>query len=192
MIYLIGGAPRVGKSILGQQLAVKLKISWISTDILVELLKAKNVEGTKAEWNAAPEAIAAHADWFFPCLERFVFGVSSLAGSYVIEGVSFLPAQVAQLSTQYEIRSIFLGCAKMTLERLDRFPGRSRGYASLPEEARRQFAQDIPRWSEFVRQETECFDYPYIDMSDDFPSRLREADVMLTVDALSEGPDRSV
>ena len=62
----------------------------------------KNVEGRKVEWNAAPEAIAAAAaEWFFPCLERFVWGVNSLAEGYVIEGVDFLPAQVAHLSAEY-------------------------------------------------------------------------------------------
>jgi 2-phosphoglycerate kinase len=192
MIYLVGGAPRVGKSILGQRIAAKLKIGWISTDLLWELLRAKNVEGTNIGWNAAPEAIAATAEWFYPCLERFVWGITSLAESYVIEGVAFLPAQIAQLSAQYEIRSVFLGCSKMTLERFDRFPGRSRGYTSLPQEIRRQFAQDIPLWSEFVRQESERFGYPYVDMSDDFPSCLSEADVILTAGASPEGRDRSV
>jgi 2-phosphoglycerate kinase len=192
MIYLVGGAPRVGKSILGQRIAAKLKIGWISTDLLWELLKAKNVEGTNIGWNATPEAIAATAEWFYPCLERFVWGVSALAESYIIEGVAFLPTQIAQLSAQYELRSVFLGCSKMTLERFDRFPGRSRGYASLPKEIRRQFAQDIPLWSEFVRQESERFGYPYVDMIGDFPSRLSEADVILTAGASPEGRDRSV
>lgn len=43
MIYFIGGAPRSGKSVLGQQFATKQGISWISTDLLVEILKAKHV-----------------------------------------------------------------------------------------------------------------------------------------------------
>jgi 2-phosphoglycerate kinase len=47
MIYLIGGAPRVGKSVLCQQVAAKLKIGWISTDLLMEVLRAKNAEGIK-------------------------------------------------------------------------------------------------------------------------------------------------
>jgi 2-phosphoglycerate kinase len=34
MIYLIGGAPRVGKSTLCQQVSAKLGIGWISTDLL--------------------------------------------------------------------------------------------------------------------------------------------------------------
>ncbi len=186
MIYFVGGAPRVGKSILGQRISAKLKIGWISTDLLVELLRVKNDDGVKAEWNAAPEIIAATAEWFFPYLERFVWGVSSLAENYVIEGVGFLPAQVAQLAATYQIRSVFLGCSRMTLERFDQFPGRSRGYANLPDEVRRQFAQDVPLWSEVVRQEAKRFGYPYVDMSDDFPLRLSEADAVLTAGAFPE------
>ena len=72
MIYLVGGAPRAGKSILGQQVAANLKIGWISTDLLSTLLGMTNVEGIKTEWNATPEAITANAEWFLPYFERFV------------------------------------------------------------------------------------------------------------------------
>ena len=34
MIYFVGGAPRVGKSILGRRLSAKLKVGWVSTDLL--------------------------------------------------------------------------------------------------------------------------------------------------------------
>jgi hypothetical protein len=78
---------------------------------------------------------------------------------------------------------VFLGCSKMTLERFDNFPGHSRGYAALPEEMRRQFAHDVPLWSEFVRGEAERFEQPYVDMIGDFDSRLREADALLTAGA---------
>jgi hypothetical protein len=179
MIYLIGGAPRAGKSILGQKLAAQLRIGWISTDLLTEMLKAKNVPGLQHKWDATPEAVTATAEWFFPCLERFVWGVQSMADNYLIEGVSFLPAQVVQLSDQYLIRSVFLGCSQMTLERFDKFPGHSRGYATLPEEMRRQFAHDVPLWSEFIRQEAEQWGRPYVDMSEDFQSRLVEAETVL-------------
>ena len=189
MIYLIGGAPRVGKSILCQQISVRLKIGWISTDLLMHLLRVKDVKGIKTEWNATPEAITANAEWFFPCLKQFIWEVSSLARSYAIEGVDFLPAQVEQLSTLYKIHSVFLGCSQMTLERFDRFPGRSSGYSFLPEATRRQFAQDIPLWSEYIRQEAERFSLHYVDMIGDFHSRLSEADAILTAGAISVGSD---
>ncbi|MEJ2750615.1 MAG: hypothetical protein P8183_22325, partial [Anaerolineae bacterium] len=109
-----------------------------------------------------------------------IWGVSALAENYLIEGVDFLPAQVAQLAAQYPLRAVFLGCAQMTPERFDQFPGRSRGYAHLPGPLRRQFAHDVPLWSAFIRQEAKRFQYPYIDMSVDFTTRLNEAEAALT------------
>lgn len=180
MIYLIGGAPRSGKSVLGQQVAVNLKSSWISTDVLFQLLHVAKVDGLATAWDATLPAIIAKAELFFPYLERFVWSVNSLADSYVIDGVDFLPAHVAQLAAHYPIRAVFLGCSHMTLVRFDQFPGRSQGYASLPEAMRRQIVHDVPLWSAFIQQEASRFGYPYMDTSDDFPARLHEAAALLT------------
>lgn len=180
MIYLVGGAPRAGKSLVGQQIASDLKMGWVSTDLLVELLRVKNEKGVKTEWNAAPEAILADAEWFWPYLERFIWGVSSQAENYLIEGVGFLPAQVRELSKKYQIRSVFLGCSQMTLEKLDQYPGRSPGYGYLPEELRRQIARDIPLWSRFIQAECERLGYRYVDMADDFSERLGQTAKALT------------
>jgi predicted kinase len=72
MIYLIGGAPRVGKSILSQRTAARLRIGWISTDLLVDMLRVNNSTEQKVDWNADPAAITAAADSFMPYLERFI------------------------------------------------------------------------------------------------------------------------
>ena len=182
MIYFVGGAPRVGKSILCQHIAAKLAIGWISTDLLKDLLRVQAAKVTSVLWNE-PTTIVATAEWFFPYLERFVWGVNSLAEHYLIEGVDFLPAQVAKLSTQYPIRCVFLGCSEMTLERFEHFPGRSLGYIGLPADMRRQIVQHVPMHSELVQRETERFGYPYIDMVGDFQTRLSEADAALTASA---------
>jgi hypothetical protein len=99
MIYFIGGAPRVGKSSLCQRVASKMKIGWISTDLLMEVLRVNLTNGTKSAWDATPEAIAANAEWFFPYLDRFVWGFNAMADGYVIEGVDFLPSQIQRLSS---------------------------------------------------------------------------------------------
>jgi hypothetical protein len=190
VFYLIGGAPRVGKTILCQRISAELQIGWVSTDLLYDLLRFKDVPGVKTEWDAAPEAITAAAEWSFASLERFIWGVNSMADSYAIEGVDFLPAQVAQLSTRYPLRGVFLGCSHMTLEQFDQFPGRSRGYAHLPEAMRRQIVRDVPLWSEFIRQEAGRCGYPYIDMAGDFTARLSEAAALLT--ANPPGPGGSI
>ena len=180
MIYLIGGAPRVGKTTLTQRIVAQMGIGWVSTDALMTLLRAKEVEGVPNEWNADPEAIIATADWFFPCLEQFIWSVSSLAEHYIIEGVNFLPTHVKTLSEKYPVRTVFLGCANLTLERFDQFPGHSKGYAQLPEKMRRRIVHDVPLWSNFIQKEAIAFNYPYIDTSDNFSQRLNEAETTLT------------
>ncbi|HSJ89832.1 MAG TPA: hypothetical protein VK909_21655 [Anaerolineales bacterium] len=175
MIYLIGGAPRAGKSILCQQFSAELRIGWISTDLMMELLRVNGDPVVKNEWNAAPAAIAANAKWFYPYLERFIWGVNSCAKDYVIEGVDFLPAQVLQLLNQYPIRTVFLGCSRMTLKTFDQYPGHSVGYSHLPEQAKRQIIHDVPLWSEFIREEAGRFGFSYHDTSDDFEHRIQEA-----------------
>lgn len=57
MIYLIGGAPRVGKSILYRQFAARLRMGWISTNLLGALLRAGQEAGAKTEWNAGWHAL---------------------------------------------------------------------------------------------------------------------------------------
>ena len=76
---LIGGAPRAGKSILAQRISSKMEVGWISTDLLMELLRLKKEDGVKVEWNAAPEAITANAEWFFPYLEVYFVIVQKTA-----------------------------------------------------------------------------------------------------------------
>jgi hypothetical protein len=182
MISFIGGAPRAGKSTLALRLCSNAHVGWVSTDLLMELLKVANAAGRKMKWDATPEAISAHAEWFFPYLERFVWGVSSLADQYMIEGVDFLPAQIARLSAHYPLRAVFLGRSHLTIEDLDRDAARS-GYARMPEALRRQIVEDVPRWSAFIHQEAERFGYTYVDMTSDFPQRLVEAEQVLTTTA---------
>lgn len=179
MIYLIGGSPRVGKSILCQQVAAKLAIGWISTDVLKELLKVQGANITSIAWSD-PATIRATAEWFYPYLERFVWGIGSMAESYVIEGVDFLPEQIAQLSQKYQVRCVFMGCSEMTVERFEQFPGHSPGYIGLPEGLRQQIIQHVPIHSELVQQEAERFGYPYIDMVGDYQARLAEAEALLS------------
>jgi hypothetical protein len=165
---------------LGERLCTTLKAGWISTDVLMDLLRMANVPGCKMQWDAAPGAITANAEWFFPYLERLIWGVSSFTDQYVIEGVDFLPAQVAALSTHYPLRAVFLGCSRMTLEDFTRFPGRSKGYINLSETQRRQMVGDVERWSGFIRQEAERLGFTYVDMVGDFSQRLTVAEMVLT------------
>ncbi len=178
MIFLIGGAPRSGKSTLGQLIAAQERIGWIGTDLLIELLRVAHDPGAPRQWDAAPEAIRATAEWFSPFLDRFLWGLSSQADHYLIEGVHFLPGHAVALAQKYAIRSVFLGCSRMSLARLDAYPGRSPGYAHLPTTLRLQIAADVPAWSALLERECERWGAPYLDLVDDFADgqrRIRQA-----------------
>ena len=63
----------------------------------------------------------------------------------------------------------------MTLKDFDQYPGRSPGYGFLPVEVRQQIVQDVPLWSEFIRQQSEQAGISYVDMSGSFTQHLQEA-----------------
>ncbi len=155
MIYFVGGAPRSGKSSRGQRVVANLKIGWTSTDLLKDLLRVQDVEGGPAVWEWDPQTIAASAEWFYPFLERYVWGLNPIADHYLIGGVDFLPRQASLLAEKFPLRSVFLGCLEMDFALFDRYPGRSRGYAGLPESTRRHLVGMIPEWSAFMRSEAE-------------------------------------
>jgi hypothetical protein len=69
----------------------------------MELLSVANVAGRKMKWDAAPQAITAHAQWFFPYLERFIWGVSELADHYVIEGVDGVQRLAVRVDTEQAV-----------------------------------------------------------------------------------------
>jgi hypothetical protein len=73
-----------------------------------------------------------------------------------------------------------LGRSTLTLEQFDAFPGRSRGYAGLPLEMRRQIVRDVPSWSELITREATAEGLSYVDTSEDFSQRLKEAETVLT------------
>ena len=52
---------------------------------------------------------------------------------------------------------------------------------------RRQIVQDVPLWSEFVRQEAGRSGYPYIDTRGDFAARLRETEAELITAGTVDG-----
>lgn len=172
---------------LCQQFAAHERIGWTSTDVLYDLLRVGGVVGVKNEWDASREAIASHAEWFYPYLQRLTWSVNSLADHYVIEGVGILPKQVKQLSEEYKLRAVFLGNSQMTVERLDAYPGRSRGYAELPIELKYQIATDVPQWSEYVAQEAEAYGYGYVDTGADFERQLQRAEAMLLAEVPNLG-----
>lgn len=135
MIYLIGGAPRVGKSIVAKKIAETTKAYFVSTDdVCSQAIKELSEEtkkekfplpdfsGTASENTLTPEErvelqlISARS--LEPDLDKIILQALSRNEDLVIEGVHLLPEHVHQLVMQYgptKLKSLFIG-----LENTDR------------------------------------------------------------------------
>ena len=178
MIKLIGGAPRVGKTLLAERVAQDSRASWISTDVLTTVIRVGVPDLTRIDWGNV-DTITAHTERFFPYLERFIWGVTSLRAPYVIEGVDFLPAQAAQLAQRFGVRSVFLGDSEMTAARLQANLGRQPWLAGASPERFQEMADHVVAHTTLVKRECARLGLRFVDMAGDFEQRLREAAALL-------------
>lgn len=130
MIYLIGGAPRVGKSIIAKQLMTEKNIPWLSTDVLRSVLY--DVTPETLQKKLFPYGGASDNDVVFAepikviidqhvteahsmavGLERFIKHQLDAHDDFILEGVHLLPEIVADFYKKYpdlqgQIKIIFI------------------------------------------------------------------------------------
>ncbi len=129
MIYIIGGAPRVGKSIIAKRIAESNQTSFISTDDVcdkaIESLSDEErkikfplpgFSGTASENTLTPEERVQlsiiSAKSLEPDIHRIILEALTKDESLVIEGVHFLPEYVRELITNYgtdKVKALFMG-----------------------------------------------------------------------------------
>lgn len=124
MIYLIGGAPRCGKTILSESMAAKNKLSWISTDTIRSVILAHTpksqikkkfpYEKLRLERDAPEKLLKAEiteAKTIWPGVRAMIEHLINCRQDYIVEGVHLMPTLVHQLKgTRYwkQIRLVYL------------------------------------------------------------------------------------
>ena len=115
MIYLIGGAPRCGKTILSKKIAAQKKISWISTDSLWSVVLAGTPKSQiikkfpyrkyrldTHEPELMLQAEITESNTLWPGVKAFIKHLIDCRENYVIEGVHLMPELVQELKkTKY-------------------------------------------------------------------------------------------
>lgn len=166
MIYLIGGAPRTGKSGLVQQLITRKPISSLSTDFLYDL------DQVRAITNFDKLDVLKKGEVFFPILERIIGNIQRQSENCVIDGDVILPRHADFLSKKYEIRACFLGLSEASIEEIIQHGG----HFNWPKyKLENGMAKDVEglvertiQKSEIIASECVKYDQYYLDLSADF------------------------
>lgn len=124
MVYLVGGAPRCGKTILSKAIAKEKGISWLSTDSIWAIVTAttpvsqlkKKFPYRKYDFRKDPPGTILKAEiteskTLWPAIEALIKDLVDRHEDYVIEGVHLMPELVRELKgTRYwkEIHLVYL------------------------------------------------------------------------------------
>lgn len=125
MIYLIGGAPRCGKTILAKELSYKKRIPGISSDLVASIVKpylpnnGKRKFSTASVCTTSPSVLLReeirNAKILWPGIKRLILSLLKWRHDYIVEGVHLLPELVHEFekmkeweTVRNEIRIVYL------------------------------------------------------------------------------------
>ncbi len=140
-LYLVGGAPRVGKSSLAHRLLETDGIPWLPTDVLRTVLR-----------RVLPAEVCAEE------YERFLIDGFELSPSY--------PARLRAALEGTAVWACFLGHEGFAVEDLVGYRGPKPQHHGASREELRQAAAWIRRRSRELRQECAAVGVPYVDVGE--------------------------
>jgi len=184
MIYLLGGPPRVGKSIIAGEIRRRFAVSVVSTDTLGAVLESvlspeeapdlfafggkSMAERTMADPAQLVEGLIRESRVVWTAVEAFARREHAEGRDALIEGVAVLPELVSRLE-EVPHRVVFLGNqGERVQENIKSAAARNaqdwmRG-VSDPDIA--AFAVLVRRMSARIEQEAEEFGFEYIELGD--------------------------
>lgn len=189
MIYLIGGAPRIGKSIIAKELAQKIGAELVATDDL-EMpkndLPELSFSGDPAEnILTSDERVSlqvSHSELSEPNIEHIISVAFNEQKNLVLEGIHLLPSAVAKYVQKYSVAAVFIGWrnadAVFNGMALNNSP--TDWLKDSAEMVRRQVADFTLAFSEYIVTETEKYGLSYMERSEDFKGDIQKIILMVT------------
>jgi hypothetical protein len=168
IVYLVGGAPRVGKSSLAQRLLAIDGIPWLPADVIRTVVRRVVPEVDAADQD--PVDAAALAEVMYPHIEQAAEVCAEEADRFLIEGFELAPSYPIRLRAALggtEIRACFLGHASFSAADLAGYRGpKPQAESDLSPEDLRESASWIRRRSIQLRQECADLRVPYVDVGE--------------------------
>ena len=108
MLYLVGGAPRTGKSSLAMAMLRTHGVPWLPSDVVRHILRRTMPEIDAIE--SGPDYIDGLAQLMHPIIEELIELCLGQAPHYLIEGVEIVPAHVEGYAARFgQVHACFLG-----------------------------------------------------------------------------------
>lgn len=187
MLYLIGGAPRAGKTILARRILAEHRIAYFPLDILVSgIAKALPQFGIKV-----PDTALTRAAPMWPLMRAMALSAIETGADYVLEGDVILPSHVAELQREHPlaIRACFLGYASadpaIKMRAIRRYASPSDWTLTLDDARLLELVGELREFSIHLRGECARCGLAYFDEAGGFPRMLDEA-----IAHLAPGPAR--
>ena len=168
VLYLVGGAPRVGKSALAQRLLQANGISWLPTDVIRTVLRRVLPELDAVDQD--PVDAARLADVMYPHIEQAAQVCVEEAERFLIEGFDVAPSHPERLQAALAgitIRACFLGHRTFSAGDLARYRGpKPQHETELPAAELGAAASWIRQRSRQLHQECQVEGQRYIDVGE--------------------------
>jgi hypothetical protein len=178
VLYLIGGTPRSGKSILARQINRETGLPIVSTDLLRGVLMQVDQELREAMIARDP---IREAQAFFPHLAQTLKVAEIQLDDCLIEGIGFLPRDVPPLReiAKGEVHACFVGRSIATPEDLFGHETEHRIYDDWTDEQRTALASGIEGWTVRLRENCAEHGVPFVDLAVGFDDALQKAKAIL-------------
>jgi len=193
MFYLIGGAPRVGKSIIAQVLTKSVKGRFVSTDDL------ENQSGRSSfvPFSSDPEkntlapselvkVLISDADLLQGDINKILKEAKAEKKDIVFEGVHLLPKYVSiykEILGEENFKIIFIGSTNtgLILQGMAENTSPDNWLKTFDQTVRKQIALFANAFSKYLITETQKFSLLYKERSSDFQEDLTEIIKALTI-----------
>ena len=169
MIYLIGGAPRTGKTTLSNMILKRDRISCLSTDMIRNLL---DFSPTKLgildlEYNKRPE-------YFFPYFLQFLKILQNRGTDIILEGDIFTPEQLDSIKDRIDFKCCFLGFSSVKLEDLKKGDPQTDWVSRKSQEEQDKIPGNLVKISNKTKEECSKYNFQYFDVSIDREGTLEK------------------
>jgi hypothetical protein len=176
-LYLVGGAPRVGKSSLARRLLEIDGIPFLPTDVLRTVLRRVLPQLDAIDQDPVDAVLLA--EFMYPHIEQAAEVCVEEAECFLIEGFEPSPSYLARLQAALgptEVRGCFLGHGAFSVEDLVGYQGPKPQHRGASRAELGEAAAWIRRRSRQLREECGAAGVPYVDVGElGFEAAMRQA-----------------